>query len=85
MNLQEALVKYGDSKVRFTGYYKYSFTFKGTTPNGHNIEVWAGGNPDDIYRFDVGLGEEILKSLDCTPHYIKVTDGDIVLVDIYEY
>jgi hypothetical protein len=53
MSKQEFLEKFGDVKVKFSSYYKYTFTFVGTADDGTQVSVRAGGNSDDIYRFDV--------------------------------
>ena len=37
-------------QFRFSGYYKYLFTFRGVN---NNKVVHAGGNADDIYSADI--------------------------------
>ena len=45
--------KYGNFKLTFSKYYKYSFTYKGTTSDGVEIEAIFGGGSDDIYKTEV--------------------------------
>ncbi len=64
MTLDEFYEKYGDVKVVFDSYYKYSFTYTGKTPEGHSISVIYGGDSDAIYRHDVSCGcEQSISSL----------------------
>jgi hypothetical protein len=49
----EVLEKYGDLPLRFSSYYKYSFTFSGIAPDGAKISADVGGDASDIYRLDV--------------------------------
>jgi len=64
MTRKEFYEKYGDVKVKFSSYYKYTFTYTGTLPDGGRISVDYGANADDIYRFEVGADcEEIIKFL----------------------
>lgn len=53
--------KYGDVLVEFFRYYKYTFTYKGTLPDGAIITVDVGGDSAEIYRQEVvpGLKEPI--------------------------
>jgi len=44
---------YRDVELVFDSYYKYDFTFKGTAPDGAKIVATFGGNPDDIYHYDI--------------------------------
>lgn len=50
---------YGDVKVKFQSYWKYTFLFYGETLNGEKVSVNYGGNSDDIYKFDVTADLEI--------------------------
>ena len=58
MTRDELNEKYGDAKVTFFHYYKVSFTFKGTLPDGKTITARMGGSANDIYREDITAGEE---------------------------
>ena len=64
MNLEQIKEKYGNVKLKFNGYYKYSFSFTGKTEDGEEIYVSIGGNSDDIYRLDISAEkEETINSL----------------------
>lgn len=58
MTQEEFYEKYGDVKVKFSDYYKYTFNFVGELPDGGKISVGCGGNSDDIYKFDVSADNE---------------------------
>lgn len=61
----EFLEKYGDVKVKFDSYYKYSFGFKAILSNGDVLTVEVGGHSDYIYRMEVVADlEETITSLD---------------------
>ncbi|QGT54414.1 hypothetical protein b3_0170 [Synechococcus phage B3] len=53
MTKDEFYEKYGQVKVKFSSYYKYTFTFEGTLDAGGRIVVESGGCSDDIYKFEV--------------------------------
>jgi hypothetical protein len=62
---EQFLEKYGDVRMYFTSYFKYTFSFEGKTPNGEILKASIGGNPDDIYRLEVCDGDNgTLQSLD---------------------
>lgn len=62
---QERLYReFGDVPVRFTGYYKYTFTYAASLPDGRRLLVFVGGDSDSIYRLDVGTDEVLAKLLD---------------------
>lgn len=48
------LNKYGEVKVKFVEYYKYTFIFTADLGEGKTLSVCVGGNADDIYRQEVG-------------------------------
>jgi len=54
---KEFFDKYGDVEVKFVGYYKYVFTYKGTAPDGTIIVVGDGGDSSDIYKMDVNVDD----------------------------
>lgn len=64
MTREEFIAKYGDVKVKFVSYYKYTFTYSGTCVNGFGITVDVGGDSGDIYRLDVGIEEVPIYLLD---------------------
>ena len=63
MTVKEFIAKYGDVKVKFNYYYKYTFTYAGTCENGNTIYVDVGGNSEDIYKLNVGTKEVAIKNL----------------------
>ena len=67
MTKEEFFSKHGDDVVSFSSYYKYTFTFK----SKEGLEVYFGGKPDEIYRFEVT----------CNP--VKVKDIDAPLLGAY--
>ena len=84
MTKQEFLDKYGNVLVRFSTYYKYSFTFAGETDN-LTVTVSYGGSSDDIYRYDVSA-DVFLTVRDIDPNYGAVYDSEKNLIDtFYEY
>ncbi len=58
MNAQEFIDTYGNEKVQFNSYWKYTFTFCNL-----NVLVSIGGNSDDIYRLDVSQKPIKIKDL----------------------
>jgi hypothetical protein len=82
MTREEFYTKYGDVKVKFTSYYKYTFTYAAELDNGYHIFVGYGGNSDEIYRFGVAFNsEETIKSL--CPYEGRVTDNKGVEVESF--
>ena len=75
MSFEEIKEKYGDVKLKFNGYYKYSFSFTGRTEDGEEVYASIGGSADDIYKLEVSAEqEETINSL--YPNYITVSkDG----------
>lgn len=64
MTREEFCEKYGDVKVKFSDYYKYTFNYTGELPDGGTISVGYGGNFDDIYRHEVVANvEQTISSL----------------------
>jgi hypothetical protein len=53
MNKTDFYAKYGDVKVKFSEYYKYTFTYKAILPNGQILTCCYGGAADEIYRHEV--------------------------------
>lgn len=75
MNRAELIKKYGNVKLKFDSYYKYTFTYTGLTDEGLTINVELGGDPDEIYKADLVL-EETLTSLS--------KEADVLSIDVYE-
>ena len=85
MTRKEFYEKYGDVKVKYSSYYKYTFTYTGTLPDGGRISVDYGANADDIYRFEVGADcEEIINSLEPYAGTAYGKDGKLV-DEFYDY
>lgn len=57
MTRAEIIEQYGDIGLFFAHYYKYSFTYTGTTEDGVKIIAVRGGCGDDIYKDDVVAGK----------------------------
>ncbi len=67
MKKEQILEKYGNVKLKFDSYYKYTFTFVGVADDGAQVSTSIGGDAEDIYRMEVsadcsetliGLGAE---------------------------
>ncbi len=50
---------YGNVKLKFVSYWKYTFSFTGVAESGDQVTIDYGGNSDNIYRFDVTADKEI--------------------------
>jgi len=76
--LKSLVKKYSKAKLKFKSYYKFSFRYVGTTPQGDAIEVSNCGNGDDIYRSDLDA-EMTLGQLDneLILDYIKVGELEV--------
>lgn len=83
MTREEFYAKYGDVKVTFTCYYKYTFSFSGTCDNGYDIVVDVGGNCDDIYRFNVGSDPIAIKNLGIVSG--EVRNNEYIVDSFYDY
>jgi hypothetical protein len=82
LNEKEFLEIYGEAKVVFTSYYKYSFSFRGEF-NGKSIYVSVGGNADDIYRIDIDADKEYaVKQLGIS--YAEVKEGETTIAEFTE-
>lgn len=71
MTRQEFYEKYGDVKVKFCHYYKYTFTYSATLPDGNKLACMVGGDSADIYRHEVGVYNE------CTVISLQPYEGHI--------
>lgn len=84
MTREEFYLKYGDIKVKFLSYYKYTFMYKAILPDGKILTCMYGGDSDTIYRHEVVIdGEEILRSLH--PYSGSVYQGGIEIEGFYAY
>jgi hypothetical protein len=53
MTKAEFLTKYGDVKVVFSSYYKFTFDYSAELEDGTSIVINVGGRADEIYRHEV--------------------------------
>ena len=53
MTRAEFYAKYGDVEVTFSEYYKYTFFYTATLPDGKRLTVGYGGDSGEIYRHEV--------------------------------
>lgn len=85
MTKQEFMEKYGEVRVKFSSYSKFTFYFDATLEDGSKLYISVGGDSDDIYRFDVSADEEIpVSGLD--PYAGKVVDkSGTSIVEFYDY
>ena len=70
--------KYKNEVVKFTGYYKYTFTFMTTLSNGNTLIAQVGGCADSIYTLDVS--SDMMTSVDTLQPYrlIEIGNGEIL-------
>ena len=70
--------KYKNELVKFTGYYKYTFTFMTPLQNGNTLVAQVGGCADSIYTFAVS--SDMMASVYTLQPYrlIEISDGEIV-------
>jgi hypothetical protein len=83
MSKTEFLELYGEAKVSFSFYYKYTFSFKGEF-DGKSIYASVGGIADDIYKLNIIGGQEyLLKDLDF--NYAEVTKCGITIAEFNDF
>lgn len=58
MTKEQILEKYGNVKLTFKHYYKYTFTFSGVADDGAIISTHIGGDSGDIYKMSVSAENE---------------------------
>lgn len=76
--------KYGDVLVEFSRYYKFTFTYKGTLPDGASITIDLGGDSAEIYRHEVVPNlKETIRSLD--PYAGSVYMGEKLVDSFYDF
>ena len=81
---KEFIEKYGDVKVKFSSYFKFSFTYAGELPDGKKITVSVGGNSDDIYRMGV-VADEITTISALYPYSGCVWYNKNIVESFYDY
>ena len=47
---EEFYEKYKDVNFKFLSYYKFTFTYRGFTPDGEEVRIGVGGIADYIYK-----------------------------------
>jgi hypothetical protein len=84
MTKEQIYEKYGNVKLKFSSYYKYSFGFAGITEDGERVYASIGGDSDEVYRLDVDADtEETLKTLE--PNIIRISKGKKTIADWSEW
>ena len=84
MTRQEFYEKYGDVRVKFLNYYKFTFTYTATLGDGKKLTVGYGGNSDEIYRHEISNDGEIsVSSLE--PYMGSVYDDGNEIEGFYDY
>lgn len=73
--LKKQIEKYGEEKLHFVSYYKYTFYYE-----NEKVEVWAGGDSSDIYRSDL-RAVMTLKELayECGTEYMEIKEVNNLL------
>ena len=85
MTREEFYEKYGDVKVKFSSYYKYTFTYEATLPDGNRLTCGYGGDHDDIYRHDVSADwEETVSGLEPHEGSVYNPQGNVI-ESFYDY
>lgn len=79
---EQFLEKYGEVKVFFAYYYKYSFSFVGEF-EGKKINISVGGNAIDIYSFDVEPNKEYQVN-ELYINYATVKDGEATIAEFFQ-
>ncbi len=82
MDKEQIMANYGNEKLKFSRYYKYTFYFKGMASDGTNILAGVGGDGDSIYKLEVIPDiEETLNGLDADFCYLKKDGKDVANFD----
>jgi hypothetical protein len=84
MTRAEFYAKYGDVKVMFVEYYKYTFLYAATLSDQRRITVSYGGNGDDIYEHDVTAGQFVKVGQLC-PYSGEVYEDGVEVEHFYDY
>ena len=83
LDKNEFYTKYGDVEVKFSGYYKYVFTYDAVLPSGQRLRVWYGGDSGEIYKHDVTADEyRSVRSL--CPYAGYIHSGEEIVEEFYE-
>lgn len=85
MTRQEFYEKYGDVKVKFCRYYKYTFTYSATLPDGRELVCGVGGDSADIYRMHVNaVDEDTISFLEPYEGYIYQGGAEVESFGFYD-
>ena len=83
MNKKEFIEKYGDVTVKFSSYYKYTFTYSAEIEEG-TLYADYGGNADEIYKLEVA-NDETLKLRDLYPYSARIYKDKKEICSFYDY
>jgi hypothetical protein len=75
---EQFIEKYGDVKVKFSSYYKFTFTFVGQLEDESTIRLLVGGNSDDIYREHIVADQEYMV-MQLGFNYAEVTQNETAI------
>ena len=81
---EQFVEKYGDAKVKFSSYYKYTFTFVGQLEDGSIITLSVGGGGDDVYKLSVEANKEY-RVMELGFYYAKVVQNETIIDDCSNY
>ena len=73
---KQVIEKFGNIELKFSRYYKCSFTF---TYEDKNVKItgFFGTSPDDVYRYEVTADTSILvKDHENKLHYLLIMEDD---------
>ena len=81
LSYEELLSQYGDIELKFSSYFKYSFTFTGQIGD-IRIEATIGGSSDDIYRLDIDADQIMtIRMLDA--RMVSIYKGGQLIAEYY--
>ena len=81
-SIDKAIEKYGNIKVKFTYYYKYTFIYTSTIGD-LKISVYIGGDSSDIYKIEVNP-ENFESLITLNPYHVEVRDNLGNLIEEYD-
>jgi hypothetical protein len=84
MTREEFYAKYGEVMVKFSSYYKFTFNYTATLPDGKTLTCGYGGNSGDIYRHEVNVDSyDMIKHLQ--PYTGSVDENGVEVEGFYDY
>ena len=76
MTKEQVLEQFGDVVMKFTSYYKYTFSFE-AEQDGLVFLGWFGGDADDIYRYEITVDSVMLvKDFEDQLHRLYIGKGE---------